>query len=630
MDWVNQHFPKIFPPFEDIATGAVSYSPSIATLDTIDASPVTLHRFLNSQETAQANGIVQLIQQLKEKNPDESIAILVRSRTHLAAIIPALKNANLPYKAIDIDPLTTRPVIQDLIALTRALLHPADRIAWFAVLRAPWCGLLLSDLIIIADDLPNTSIFEELQKKSLLQTLSIEAQQRLTRILPILQTKIADRHRFSLRAWLESTWLLLGGPACVTTENDLEDAAAYFKLLEKLDRSGEMPNLDELEQHVRKLFAAPNNKANNTLQIMTIHNAKGLEFDTVILPHLERKSPNDDKQLLLWMERPRPEQQNALLIAPIHATGHANDSIYDYIKRQHTIKSDYESGRLLYVAMTRAKKRLHLFFSLQQEKEKISHPAANSLLDKLWDSISTEIINKSASHFHQIHFNEPPSSTSLSLIKEKKRINRFTLEWINPIQEAQLPDAITYHNKKSGFQLLNNNPKYIGIVIHQILQQICLQGTSWWESQSLEKKMYYCKMHLTQLGMQSAHLTMAIDTVFIAIQNTLRDLRGQWIMKPHQDAQSELQLTAMIENQIKSLVVDRTFVDESNRRWIIDYKTAAPVDGEDLNKFLNTEQAKYVTQLIHYAKAIREIDQRPIQLGLYFPLVPAFREWQFD
>lgn len=630
VSWVNQHFPKIFPSVEDIATGAVTYSSSIATLDPTHEAPVTLHSYFNSHEAETADHIVQLVQRLKTEKPEETIAILVRSRTHLAEIIPSLKKVNLPYKAIDIDPLTTRPVIQDLMALTRALLHPADRIAWLSILRAPWCGLLLSDLAIIASDHPNRTIWEQLENTAILNALSLDGQKRLTRFITIIKSKLADRHRFSLRSWLENSWLLLGGAACVSAASDLEDAAAYFQLLEKLDKNDGMPNLDELEEYVSRLFATPNNQADNSLQIMTIHNAKGLEFDTVILPHLERKSPSDDKQLLLWMERPRANENNALLIAPIHATGDDTDSIYEYIKRQQTIKNDHENGRLLYVAATRAKKRLHIYFSMQKENDKIADPASNSLLEKLWNSIRPEIIHQKISGFHKIHFYEPLSSGSMLPVREKKNIHRLKLNWLNPINEKHPIETITYHNKNSGFLLHDHHPKFIGVILHQILQQICLQGSSWWESQLFEQKTIYCKTQLIQLGLLPIHLEMALKTLLNAIQNTLQDPRGQWIIKPHQEAQSELKLTAIIDNQVKSLILDRTFVDESNHRWIIDYKTASPGDGKHLNDFLNAEKIKYAKQLDHYARAIRQIDQRPIHLGLYFPLISGWLAWQFD
>ena len=73
-------------------------------------------------------------------------AILVRNRSHLHEIIPRLKEAGLRFRAIEIEGLGHRPVVQDLLALTRALAHPGDRLAWLALLRAPWCGLTLEDI----------------------------------------------------------------------------------------------------------------------------------------------------------------------------------------------------------------------------------------------------------------------------------------------------------------------------------------------------------------------------------------------------------------------------------------------------------------------------------------------------
>ena len=73
-------------------------------------------------------------------------AILVRSRAHLIEIVNALKRNRIAFQAIEIDQLGERQVIEDLMALTFALLHAADRVSWLAILRAPWCGLTLDDL----------------------------------------------------------------------------------------------------------------------------------------------------------------------------------------------------------------------------------------------------------------------------------------------------------------------------------------------------------------------------------------------------------------------------------------------------------------------------------------------------
>ncbi|MDR3478795.1 MAG: UvrD-helicase domain-containing protein [Gammaproteobacteria bacterium] len=619
VEWVNASFQKVLPPFEDIATGAVSYSLCIANpKDEIDGSNVQLHHYANSDEM-QGQEIVNLIQQTKKERPGDTIAILVRSRNHLEYVIPALKKAGLSYRAIDIDPLNSRPIIQDMMALTRALLHPADRIAWLAILRAPWCGLTLSDLVIIDDNKPQTTLWDQLQKSDLIAKMSAEGQQQIARILPVLKSKMAERRRTTLRVWVESTWMLLGGPACVEQSSDLEDVGSYLKLLEKLDKGGDIENLDNIDTYVSKLFAAPNNQSDNTLQIMTIHNAKGLEFDSVILPHLERKAPNDEKQLLLWMERPRENERNALILAPVHATGKETDSIYEYIKQQHAIKSDYENGRLLYVAVTRAKKFLHLFFTLKVDanKSQEAKPIARSLLEKLWPAIKQGVV-----------INPSPDLDHAALPTEipKRYIKRLTQQWSNPVHENSIVETATSHKNTPGFQLSSDNAKHIGTLVHQILQQMSKKGISWWDGKTLEQQQRYLKHQLLQLGVLAPDFASATQDVFTALNTMLKDTRGQWILSSHSEAQSELALTAMINNISQQLVIDRTFVDENGIRWIIDYKTAH-FNGENKEKFLAAEKLAYAEKMQMYATAMQHIDKRPIKLGLYFPLIAEWIEW---
>jgi len=619
VDWVNEHFVKVFPAFEDIASGAVSYSPSTAnqTELTDDTSQVRLHPFLNADENSQANAIVETIRDIKSRAPQKTIAILVRSRTHLQSILPALKNANLTFRALDIEPLATRPVIQDLSALTRALLHPADRIAWLAILRAPWCGLSLSDLLIIAQEKEKSIIWQQLKSDSIRALLSVDGQAHLVRIFPILEGALAERQRTTLREWVEKTWLQLGGPACVLRPEDLEDAEAFFKLLEKLDECGDLPNISHLNQAINKLYAAPNNQADTSLQIMTIHNAKGLEFDAVILPHLERKASRDERQLLQWMERPRNNEENALILAPIHATGEQENPIYDYIKKQHDIKTNYENARLLYVAATRARKELHLFFNLENinNNTDIKHPVSHSLLEKLWSAVR-EKITKNYTTLNPVILNTKNTDALMPTLK------RLSTAWKNPFLNLQF-EKIIYHQKKSGFDLPNDDPKIMGTLIHLILQQLSLLGMSWWQSQSKTIQKNYIQKNLLELGM-SKNIIIAIETISRAIQNTLHDPRGQWILQHHEEAKSEFSLTT----KSKTFIIDRTFIDAHGTRWIIDYKSSENNDN-NVEDFLKSEQKKYEKQLWDYSQALRLIEKRPIRVGLYFPLIPAWKEWAF-
>jgi ATP-dependent helicase/nuclease subunit A len=150
VDWVNQAFPHILPQRDQVADGAVSYAASTAHHAALPGAAVTLHPFLDQDAAAEAGQVVELIEAARAEQPGGSVAVLVRGRSHLVEIVAALRAGGLPFRAVEIEPLGHRPVIQDLLALTRALEHPADRIAWLAVLRAPWCGLALADLHALA------------------------------------------------------------------------------------------------------------------------------------------------------------------------------------------------------------------------------------------------------------------------------------------------------------------------------------------------------------------------------------------------------------------------------------------------------------------------------------------------
>ncbi len=681
VDWNNQHFQAIFPETDDMVTGAISYHDSVARIDklenktenktetkteTSENTPAVGVSLINlpAEKTNAAQHItafITLIKQLKQHHPQDKIAILVRTRTQLKILLPALKKENIIYHAVDIEPLTSKQLIQDLFSLTAALLHLADRIAWLAILRAPWCGLTLADLLMIAGDSAHAVIWQQLQKQEIQEKLSIDGQQRLNKILPILQSKLAERDRYSLRQWIETTWLLLGGPACVQQTSDLEDANAFFKLLEEIDEHPYEHRLNTLQEKIKKLFASAQTD-DTSLQMMTIHSAKGLEFDTVILPYLEGVTSKDDKQLLAWMEHPLPSEQMALLLAPIHATGADNDAIYQYIRHQQAIRADYEIDRLLYVAATRAKSRLYLLFSVNCHPERSNyhleqsnchleqsncHPEQSegslersslkitiaapgtkinkgSFLEKLWPLIQHEA--HSINLFSEKIINPSPENDET----KKHFISRLKIDWQNPITETKKTQLI-FHRQQTGFQLRDLTASYIGIVTHRCLQLMAQHSIAWWQQQTIAQQYHYLQLQLMQQGMLKDHVDGATKTIRAALQQTITDKRGQWILQAHREAQSEFALTAVIDNKIQQLVIDRTFIDEQDTRWIVDYKTSTLPDGsqQTLTEFLENEKEKYAEKMQYYRRATElwSSQSRPIRLGLYFPMMSAWKEW---
>ncbi len=656
IDWVNATFAAIMPVNEDIATGAVSYTASVATHAMLDECAVTVHPFFDNDHALEAEKVVEIIAQSQHKNPSGSIAILVRNRSHLSEIINKIKQAGLRFRAVEIEALHHKPVVQDLLILTRALINPADRLAWLALLRAPWCGLTLADLHALAADDQRKSddngvnkaatVWTVLNEEHNWQAVSADGKKRLCRVREILASCVLNRCRQSLRVTIEATWQALGGPACVDLSAQA-DAMLYLDYLEKHEEAGDIADINIFEEGLSKLYASPDLDAEDGLQIMTIHKAKGLEFDTVIVPGLARKPRNSDKQLLKWIERLADMSLQGsdvgeadLLLAPIQETGVEENLIYQWIEKLDSEKELLETERLLYVAATRAKKILHLLgrANLTQNKDgsiTLGVPAVNALLGRLWPVVQTTFNQRmeqlSANNMLQLADKEVAEIKGQLVFNQL--LGRLSTDWELPSAPKQISWQPPHEKKEAQeeieFSWVSEMARHTGNVVHRWLQQIAEDEMRGWDIERIQAMRETFKHTLLVSGV-SGHgkeLKVAVERIITSLTNVINDQRGRWILGAQKDAQNEWRITGVINGAPVNLVIDRTFCDVEGNRWIIDYKTSSH-EGSDIEAFLDREQQRYHQQLNRYAEIIRRIDQRPIRLGLYFPLLNGWREWE--
>ncbi|SFM11497.1 UvrD-helicase domain-containing protein [Nitrosomonas communis] len=640
VNWINQHFPLVLPETDDMTLSAVSYAPSVAFHTNSAKEPVIFYPSLQRDGFAEAQQVVSIVQQAKATFPNGTTAILVRNRSHLMQIIVHLKRAGLSFQAVEIEQLTHRPVVQDLLALTRALLHHGDRIAWLALLRAPWCGLTLQDLYMLVGEDWQTTIIDQLRHASRLVQLSEDGQQRLSRVLPILESAIAQQTKRSLRRNVEGTWLALGGPACVTDKTDLDDAEVYFQLLEKLEEAGQLPDIEILSEHVGQLYALPDVAADNSLQLMTIHKAKGLEFDTVILPGLGHRGKNDEARLLYWMKHQFKSGEPALLLAPINAVGDEANPITTYLRKLDQVKGDWEDGRLLYVAATRAKHQLHLFGHVNQpvlpDNMEIQQPPANSLLARLWPAAAAHfqaLLQEANTLTKEAAENTAQEVVTQAPFNSSKRL-RLATEWSLPAppEAIKVTIAAAYYNPEESieFDWTSETARQVGTVIHRLLQHIGNIGIEHFAQQDVSPLERAGRALLLQMGVTQNHFEQALTQLSTALKRLWQDERARWILSgQHAEARCEWALSGMRKDGIDHIVIDRTFIDTTGTRWIIDYKTGIHKGG-DIEAFLDNEQLRYRPQLERYANLLQQMEeQRPIRLGLYFTLLGQWREWTF-
>jgi ATP-dependent exoDNAse (exonuclease V) beta subunit len=317
-EWFNDTFPHLMRETNDLR-GAVSYEACTAIKPAAEIDSVEIHPFYSDDPQPEAEQVVTLVRDALQTT-NGSVAILVRARTHLPAIVEALRHARISYRGVELDPLNTRQAVLDIDALAQAIEHIADRSAWLAILRAPWCGLTLADLWELCREDKDTPIIDLLQQR--FARLTSDAQQRISRILPAMQYAVAQYGRTPLRPLLEATWISLGGPAAVRAgvdgEADLRDISAYLNLVQECETAGALPERGAFERRMSELYAAPDTSDGIRVEIMTIFAAKGLEFDTVIVPGLGRTVRGDTQSLLYWRERILGGEAH-LLLAPMEA-----------------------------------------------------------------------------------------------------------------------------------------------------------------------------------------------------------------------------------------------------------------------------------------------------------------------
>ncbi len=630
VDWVNRTFTRVLPVREDVAVGAVPYSPSDAALASTTGAAVVLHPLAQDDDTREAHEVVRLVAQARGDFPQGKVAILVRSRGHLASIVPQLKAAGLRFRAIEIERLGERQAVQDVLALTRALVHPADRVAWLACLRAPWCGLSLADLLALSGNDAGQPVWDGVCDEVKVEALSADGQLRLRRVRAVLQAGLAQRRRRPLRRWVEGVWLALGGPACVVDATELEDVQVFFQLLEELDEAGDLVDFAALLAGVERLYALPDVEADDGLQVMTIHKAKGLEFDVVIVPGLARTPPPPTSRLLLWQEIPRTHDRSDLLLAPIRAASDSDDPIYRFLRKLDEQKARHENGRVLYVAATRARQRLHLLGqvrrSLNGEVMQIQAPPSTSLLAQLWPEVETAFVRA---------LSAPPAAPDAvmppHLGDSAQTLRRLPLHWALPSPAAAVTWGAVAPAEETHavveFVWAGETAKHIGSVVHRWLLRIANDGAQHWSVARVHSQLPALRAALAHLGIPPDELERATARVQQALNNSLADARGRWLLDAGlREARSEYALTAWIGERAQNVIIDRTFVDEHDVRWIVDYKTSTH-EGGGLEVFLAREQQRYRAQLENYAQLVALLDSRPIRLGLYFPLLQGWREW---
>jgi ATP-dependent exoDNAse (exonuclease V) beta subunit len=575
VDWFNDTFQQTLPVNDDISAGAISYSESVAVTEHADAGECRIYPVFGSGPDIEAGQGIDILKDLLGRGENEATAVLVRSRTSLPPLLAALRHANIEYQAVEIDRLTDLPEIIDILALTRAICHLSDRIAWLALLRGPWVGLTWEDLHRIVSGDSQSTVWDLLRDEEVIARLSEHGAVIARAFVRTMLEQLGTNTSQSLRDRVEVAWFALGGPAFLRAADEIDNVYRFLGVVGKFETAGTLDDVAELEFLLDAERVSSSAGSGCRLQVMTMHRAKGLQFDHVLLYGLGRSAGSSKKSVLSWLNI--PGEQGDMILSPVGPRAELErDPLHRFIEISEADKDLLEQARLLYVACTRAKQSLHLLghVPISRDGEGFSPPQSGSLLRQIWPSLE--------SVFDEAFDADAPGADSDdrgNLVTP--RLRRFESLWAPP----DAPDLPVSHTTPTAtaeesvveYYWVGSNARHAGTIVHRWLQ-MAADGAIQLNEEALPELRPINRRWSERLGVAEDDIDGICDRVEDALQGILSDPKGRWTL--YGEGHAELPVSGLWNGNIESVIVDRIRIDEDGAHWIIDYKTSTHEGGD--------------------------------------------------
>ena len=610
VEWCNTALGPIFAAQENEVTGAMRFQASVPARAADPAAAVTVHPLVDAAESVEAERVADIVASELAAGEGE-IAVLVRARAHLDVLTRVLTDRGIDHTAVDIERLIVTRAGAALHALTCLLLHDADRLNWLGALRQPPLGLSLAELAALTrnDTLsPLRVLLAHPERRAVLPAGRLL---QLDRWLASVAAARADP-RASLAERVERLWLEMDGPDWLENDDDRAHSAAYFRALRDVARPGDVPDPAVLTERLADVRTSRVGGSATRVQLMTMHKSKGLEFDTVILPGLGRRSRNDTGPPLSWLALD-PERPEAVLLA-LAATraSEERDPHHTYVGRVGRLQDANERKRLLYVACTRARQRLHLVGAATLS-QRDGRPPANCFVHDLWETLAPHYANAEPVGSGSVA--EPPRAPAVRRADRPQRR-------IQPRLLPAAPDAVdTLAAEPVEYSWASDTARIVGTVVHRWLECLAGRGSLATATDWYERHRGHVQDDFRSAGLRDTTLAAATDRCERAIQGCLADEQGRWLLfGPHRQSASELALSGVVAGAVRNIVIDRAFETDDGEHWVVDFKTSEH-EGGAVEAFLDAECERYRPQLAVYRTIYTALTGSEPRTALYYPLL---------
>jgi ATP-dependent helicase/nuclease subunit A len=335
-----------------------------------------------------------------------AMVVLLRAFTHLDAYEDSLARAGLRPYVVGGRGYWSQQQVADVCALLATIANPLDDEALFGALASPACAVAPDTLWLLrAAAGRRRHVWPALERLALRDEVEIAEPERLEEIpagerelLREFATQLvglrARAPRLGLAGLVEAavtetgydlaTLLRPAGEARLANVRKLSRLAAAYEEREGRNLRGLLDFLAARAEVDTEAQAATAAEGHDGVRIMTVHNAKGLEFEVVAVPDLSRGLLSGGRRPVLALGREQPPRVGLQW----RRLGRASVNLYDYgeLIEAGEARDSEEGLRLFHVAATRARERLILSGVVKPEPAKETKPGT-PVVERLVDAL---------------------------------------------------------------------------------------------------------------------------------------------------------------------------------------------------------------------------------------------------
>ena len=536
-----------------------------------------------------ADGTVGGYDDIREliRNGEKAVGILLPSRKTQWKFEQALRDVGLPFASFSGIEFYQTQVVSDALALIRFLSDAYQNLATAAVFRSPFVGFSDVALVLMRDQAESRILFNVVRDWQTTPHPDLPEEDRLVldSAIPWLLDLRKQVKRVRLSDILTEAFF---SRSYLVSETEPDQAVANIEKLIRIVReleqqgTGSLVDVDDFltrqrddEVQEREGMVADA----GSIQFMTIHGSKGLEFPMVILPALGSRKPGDQGILV---RSPRDMDPAQTWVVPKGLNGLDKDAykgaMYHLVKEDVALRQDAELRRLFYVACTRA--RTHLAFWGLETKE-----TAGSLADLVFDERDEE----DSGH------ETLPESWLVAPMPQPRRMAARDLGGRDLVQ-ARLSAAdqiVTLPSKAGADKDIGSDeaftgtgrwatldPRDAGNLVHKALEHSGWTQVDWPRIERLVRRLWpHPSVDRTDFDAVMAHVRRAVAALAARYPNPR--------LRRHEVA---------FETQVKG-IIDLLIQDEDGAWHIVDFKTGG----------VQAHLEAYQTQLSLYREALREL-----------------------